>query len=327
MSIPPGPPPSLNIRGAVDLSALKRPAAGPPGSAGTGPAGSGGAPGGASAVVVDVTEQTFGEIVQQSTTVPVVLDLWASWCEPCKQLTPVLEALAVEYAGRFLLAKVDVDAEQQIAAALQVQSLPTVMAVVAGRPLMLFQGAYPEAQVRQVLDELLNVAAQQGVTGRIEVVDAADDADTDTTEPAEPVEEPLPPLHAEAFDAIDRGDMDAAADAYRRALAENPADAMATAGLAQVGLYRRTEGADPEAARQTAAADPSDVDAALLVADLDLLGGHVEDAFGRLVDTVRLTAGAERETVRVRLVELFDVVGGDDARVAAARRALASALF
>ncbi|NLT53973.1 MAG: tetratricopeptide repeat protein, partial [Actinomycetales bacterium] len=160
------------------------------------------------------------------------------------------------------------------------------------------------------------------VTGRLDV------AVTDTAEVAEePVEEPLPPLLQKAYDAIDAGDLDGAVGAYEQALRENPADEEARLGLAQVQLLRRTRDADPTAARAAAAAAPSDVDAQLLVADLDVLGGHVEDAFSRLVDMVRVTSGEDRNRVRVHLVELFDVVGADDPRVAKARVALANALF
>ena len=315
-STPPGGP-RVDLRGAVDLSSLAR---GPQQQAGTAPGGTGGATG-PGTYVVDVTEETFAEtVVQQSMTVPVVVDLWAEWCGPCKQLSPVLEKLAGEYEGRLLLAKVDVDANQQIAAAFQVQSIPSVVAVVKGQPVPLFQGAVPEQQVRQVFDELLRVAEANGVNGRVS-------APSQPADDAEPEEQPLPPLHQEAYDAIERGDLDAAAQAYQRALVETPGDEMARAGLAQVELLRRTRGADLARAREDAAADPSDVDAALLCADLDVLGGHVEDGFARLVDLVRTTSGEERERVRSRLVELFEVVGTDDPRVLAARRALASALF
>jgi putative thioredoxin len=325
MSQQPTPPgPRLDLRGAVDLSGLAQRTQ--PGPAGAGNAGAPGATAAgpatpATGVVIDVTEETFADaVVQQSMTVPVVVDLWATWCGPCKQLSPVLEKLAVEFEGRILLAKVDVDANPQISAAFQVQSIPTVVAVLKGQPVPLFQGAVPEAQVRQVFEELLRVAEANGITGRLQV-------SPDAEPPAEPAEPELPPLHQEAYDAIERDDLDAAADAYRQALAESPADDLARAGLAQVELLRRTRGADLVQARAAAAANPTDVTAGLLAADLDVLGGHVEDGFGRLVDLVRVTAGEEREQVRAHLVELFEIVGLDDPRVLAARRALANALF
>ncbi len=325
MSQPTGPSRSqLSLRGAVDLAAVAARAERREQAANGAALGAGGA-GPSSGVVIDVTEEQFqAEVVERSLDVPVVIDLWAQWCEPCKQLSPVLERLAREYAGRFLLAKVDIDANPRLGQVFQAQSIPMVVAVVKGQPVPLFQGALPEAQVRAYLDELLRVAEANGVTGRVplgpddEAVAGAADA------PAEP---PLPPLHQEAFEAIERGDLDAAAGAYQQALAQAPADADARAGLAQVNLLRRTEGADLVAARAAAADRPTDPAAQLLAADLELLGGHVEDAFTRLVDTVRVTAGDEREQVRSHLVELFEVVGLDDPRVAVARRALSAALF
>jgi putative thioredoxin len=270
--------------------------------------------------VVDVTEAEFQQVVvEQSMTVPVVIDLWATWCQPCKQLSPVLERLAEEYGGRFLLAKVDVDANPRLGQVFQAQSIPMVVAVVKGQPVPLFQGALPEQQVRAYLDELLRVAAANGVTGTLS---AAPSAEGD--EQAEPE---LPPLHQEAYDAIERDDLPAAAAAYQQALFENPADELAKAGLAQVNLLLRTQGADPQEARTAAAAAPSDPQAQILVADLDILGGHVEDAFARLVDAVRVTSGEDRDKVRSHLLELFEVVGTTDPRVVTARRALTNALF
>lgn len=305
--------PNFNRPGAIDLSSLgaRR------------PAGAAGANGSGGDFVIDVTDQTFqAEVLDRSASVPVVIDFWADWCGPCKQLSPVLERLADEYEGRFVLAKIDVDANQGIAASAQVQSIPTVIAVLRGQAVPLFQGALPEAQVRRFIDELLKVAETNGVTGRADPINGnGGDADSAGEEAASD------PRFEAAYEAINSGDFDAAAAAYRAVLAESPADAEAKAGLAQVELMRRTTGVDPAAARASAAQNPTDVDAQLLVADLDLAQGDVDEAFNRLVETVRKVAGDDRDRVRTRLIELFEITGVDDPRVVKARAALASALF
>ena len=310
MSQPPGP--SIPMRGAVDLAAVAAQAKRrqqPPGAPSAG------------GVVIDVTEADFQRVViEQSMSVPVVIDLWAEWCQPCKQLSPVLERLAHEYSGKFLLAKVDIDANPRLGQAFQAQSIPMLVAVVKGQPVPLAQGAVPEEQLRALLEELLKVAATNGVTGVLNLTGAATEAEPD-------VEPPLPPLHQEAFEAIERDDLPAAVSAYEQALAQNPADELAIGGLAQVRLLLRTDGVDPATAREAAAAAPTDLAAQLLVADLDVLGGQVEEAFTRLVEAVRMSAGDERNTVRLHLVDLFTVVGADDERVGKARRALTAALF
>jgi putative thioredoxin len=308
----------MSLRGAVDLAAVAAQSQRRQRTAANG--GSAAAGGPASGVVVDVTEADFQQVVvEQSMTVPVIIDLWATWCQPCKQLSPVLERLAEEYAGRFLLAKVDVDANPRLGQVFQAQSIPMVVAVVKGQPVPLFQGALPEQQVRAYVDELLRVAEANGVTGTLSATPAGPD-----DEEAEPQ---LPPLHQEAYEAIERDDLAAAAAAYQQAILQDPNDELAKAGMAQVSLLLRTQGADPEQARAAAADAPADPKAQILVADLDLLGGHVEDAFARLVDTVRVTSGDERDQVRAHLVELFEVVGATDPRVVTARRALTSALY
>jgi putative thioredoxin len=310
--------PSFSTYGAVDLGALaQRGAARPAPSAGA-------AAGATGPYVVHVTEATFqAEVLERSLSVPVVVDFWAEWCGPCKQLSPALERLAAEYAGRFVLAKVDVDANEQLSAAAQIQSIPTVLGVIKGQAVPLFQGALPEAQVRQYVDQLLQVAAANGVAGVAEPA-AGRTGSAETPEATEPTHDPR---YDTAYDAIERGDLDAAAAAYEALLAETPADEEARLGLAQVDLMRRTEGLDESAARASADSSPDDVDAALLVADLDVLAGRPEDAFARVVELVRRTSGDDRDRARSRLLELFGVVGQDDPRVAKARVALASALF
>ncbi|MFD6699013.1 MULTISPECIES: tetratricopeptide repeat protein [unclassified Microbacterium] len=306
------------LRGAVDLSSLRnRPAAPAPGAPEQGPANDTAVP-----LIVDVTDATFGQVLELSQSVPVVVDLWAEWCGPCKQLSPVLEKVVTELAGRVVLAKVDVDANPQLAQGFRAQSIPMVVALVAGQPVPLFTGAVPEEQVREVFAQLLQLAAQHGVTGTIPVGEpAADD------ESAEPVEQPLAPLHQAAFDAIERGDFAAAIEAYEQALAENPRDEDARSGLGQVRLLFRTQDLDLNEARAAAAAAPTDIAAQFAVADLDVAGGHVADAFDRLLDLFSVVPSDEKGLVRERLVELFGLVGDADARVAAARRRLATLLF
>ncbi len=312
MSQPSQSRPRLDVRGAVDLSALNRPATPPPGTPGGLPK-----PG---PYVIDVDEASFTDVVRRSTQYPVVVVLWATWSEVSTGVVAQLAAMSDEDAGRWLLARVDAEANPQVAQAFGAQSVPAVVALLAGQPVPLFQGAPAQAQVRQVLDQVLAAAQANGLTALVPAAEAPD-------EPDEPDEPPMPPLHQAAYDALVQGDTAAARASYEQALKENPRDAMARAGLAQVGLLERTTSLDVAAVRAAASADPADVDAQLAVADVDLLDGHVEDAFDRLVDLVRATRGDDRERVRLRLVDLFEVVGGDDPRVVAARRALANALY
>ncbi|AWT45551.1 MULTISPECIES: tetratricopeptide repeat protein [Streptomyces] len=276
-------------------------------------------------LVLDVDEAGFErDVLQRSAEVPVVIDFWAEWCQPCKQLSPVLERLAVEYNGRFLLAKIDADANQMLMQQFGIQGIPAVFAVVAGQALPLFQGAAPEAQIRQTLDQLIQVAEQRfGLTGLTVDPEAEPGGAAAPAAPVGPYED----LLNAAAQALDAGDLGGAVQAYKNVLADDPAHPEAKLGLAQAELLQRVQGLDPQRVRKEAAEQPADVRAQIAAADLDLVGGHVEDAFGRLIDTVQRTAGDDRDAVRLRLLELFEVVGADDPRVTAARRALARALF
>ncbi|WP_424891231.1 tetratricopeptide repeat protein [Streptomyces sp. XH2] len=320
-------PRNMSMSGVVDLAAVK--AAGEAKQkaeqARAEAARRGAPPAAAGRLVFDVDEAGFeAQVLQRSAEVPVVIDFWADWCEPCKQLGPLLERLAAEYAGRFVLAKVDVEANQMLFQQFGVQSIPAVFAVVAGQALPLFQGAAPEAQIRQVLDQLVQVAEERfGIIGAPVSAGAAEEGAPEPEQPAGPYDGVLSLAH----EALDKGDLGGAVQAYKNVLAEDPAHPEAKLGLAQAELLQRVQGVDPQAVRKAAADAPGDVRAQIAAADLDLVGGHVEDAFGRLIDTVRRTAGEDRNAARVRLLELFEVIGAEDPRVSAARTALSRALF
>lgn len=314
-------PPPTNLRGAVDLSSLvNRPAEGAPAAAAQ--------PGAAALTLPSLyfegTDANFNDFIDLSTRVPVVVDLGTERSQQWKEFSPVLERLVGGFGGRLVLVRIDVDANPQLTQAFQATAVPTVAALVAGRPVQLFSGAVPEPQLKDVLEQLLQLAAQNGVTDTVTV-------DGPAAEPgaaAEPAPEPpLPPLHAEAYEAIDRGDYEGAIRAYRTAIAQDPRDAMAVAGLAQVSLLARLSGHSADELRSAAAEAPKDAAAQLGVADLDISGGHVEDAFDRLLSVFPSLDAAGKEEVRSRLLDYFEIVGVDDPRVAKARARLASLLY
>lgn len=301
----------FSLHGAIDLGAQRAAAQRQQQRAGGGASGD-------SPHVIDVTDATFNtEVVERSRTVPVLVDFWADWCQPCKQLGPILEKLAREADGRWVLAKVDIDANpalgQQLAR-MGVQGIPFVAAVVAGQMLPVLNGAAPEPQVRQVLDQLFEALRQQGVMPEGDEAEAAQPPAAD-------------PLEVEAEAALQRGDLDAAATAFGRILETRPNDPFAKSGQALVELQRRTQEYDPATVRKDAGDRPDDAAVQAKVADLELVEGRVDEAFDRLIETVRRTSGDERETARKHLLSLFDVLPPDDPRVARARRKLASALF
>lgn len=327
-------PRNMSMSGVVDLAALKaageaRAKAEQARAQRQDPA-SAGAPAASSPLVIEVTEATFeSDVLQRSAEVPVVISFWADQAEQSKQLNAVLERLTADYRGRFVLATAEVYANQALFQQFGVQGVPAVFAVLAGQAMPLFQGTAPEDQITEVLDQLIEVAEQRfGIVGP--EVDTSGVLAEGRAPAAEQPPRPATPQElalSAAHDALDAGDLGGAIQAYRNVLSDEPANAEAKLGLAQAELLRRVQDADQQAVRAAAAGSPADVPAQLAAADLDLVGGHVEDAFSRLVDTVRRTAGDDRDAVRVRLLELFEVIGPDDPRVVAARTALARVLF
>ena len=295
--------------GAVDLSGLQTSAA---------PAAGGGGVSGAYTVQID--EQNFSSVLESSMNAPVLLAFYSGSRSPeSVRLADDLQVLSNEFEGRFLLGRVDVDANPQIAQAVQVPSVPYVFLVAQGRPMPLLQAAAPIDDLRTAITQVLQQLTTSGFAGRHQPRSGEVDAETG--------EETLDPRYAPAQDALARGDIDAAVAEYQKLVDANPADTEAAAGLAMAQVLQRTAGVDLNAARAAAAANPDDIDAQTLVADLDLLGGHVDDAFNRLIDVVRRTSEDDRDRARTHLINLFGAVGNADPRVQRARRDLASALF
>ena len=305
--------------GAIDLSGLKRPAQSKP-SGGGAPAG--GADG--SSYSVTVTEQNFQQIVESSMTAPVVLVFHSSSQSPeSGQYAEDVAAVAEGYEGRFLVGVVDVDAAPGIAQALQITQVPLLLVLLDGRPVTQpLPGAMRPDELNTLFNQLGQQLTAQGVTGRHQPRGAAPAEEGAVGDEAE-----ADPRYAAAQAALEADDIDGAVAEYQKLVDANPADAEAAAGLAMAKVLQRTRGVDLNAAREAAAAHPDDLAAQTLVADLDLLGGHVDDAFARLVDLVRRSEGEDRDRAREHLLGLFAAVGNDDARVLAGRQKLASALF
>lgn len=330
------------LRGAVDLSGLgarggaPRPGQAPSGAAPSGDAGagmpSGGVPGRTGALV-HASDATFESVVNASLTTPLVLVLWTPQVPESLQHLRDLAGAARAKDGRFQVVGIDLADNPGIMQALtpilqqtfgQVSALPVVMGLLGGQPMPFYLGVQDMAQVDQLLEKFLEASVANAVTGRVDVSADADGAG-DEADGGE--EQELPPLHQAAYDAIERGDWAAAATAYEQALAQDPADELAKLGLGQVRLLERTSRLDLAAVRQAAADRPDDVQAQIDAADVDAVGGHVEDAFLRLIDLVRRTSGDDRDAARTHLIGLFDVIGAHDPRVQKARTSLMSALF
>lgn len=292
-----------NLRGAVDLSSLVRPPAPPAGAVAA--ATQGGA-------IREVSDASFTQVLDLSSVVPVVVEFYGQGIDPA--LAPIVRT----YGGRLALATVDATANPQLVQAFQVQQVPTVAAVIAGRPMQLFAGVLTEPELRDVFEQLLQVAAQQDVTGTVEV------GEEPSGEPAAPVEEALPPHHQEAYDAISAGDFATAIKEYETAIAQNPRDQLAVAGLAQVSLLLRLESIDGDAVRSAPA---NDLESQLSAADLNVGAGELDEAFAGLLGIFQSLDQPNKNRVRARLLEYFEIVGSDDPRVIAARRQLTNLLF
>ncbi len=256
----------------------------------------------------NVTKENLAtDFVELSMTKPVVLLCWTTRAPHSLDTLAILDKLSKEDEGKWELGSVDVDSAPEVAGALQARTVPYAVALIGGQPIPLFEEAMTESDIKSVIAKLLTIAAEQGV--------------------GEAPEEKLEPEEAEALAALEAGDLLAAEDAYKRFLARKPQDPYAKLGLAHTQLQLRIVGVDLAAAIADAQTHPTDIDRALLAADVEVATGSVEPAFIRLLALVKSTSGEERTRVKDRLLELFSLVDPADPRVIKARAELANALF
>ena len=281
-----------NFAQAVDLSSLGKPKSVP-----TGPT-----PG-----IAITAENLTTEFLPLSKTRAIILFCWSARSAESVEMLTVMGQLEASYKGSWSLGHVDIDAQPQVAKALQTQKIPYAVALINEQIVPLFEQPYPEAQIRLVLDKVLALAAEQGVG----------DAPVEIIEPEE----------EEAVTALEAGDFATAEVAYKKLLARKPADSFAKLGLAQTQLLIRTDGLVLDAVIKEATNNPQDLSLQLRAADMEIVNGGVEAAFTRLLDVVKGSTGDERNKAKEHLLSLFALVDPADPRLTAARSALANALF
>ena len=305
---PAQPSPALTaaMAGAVDLAAVKaRSEAAARAAEAPAPA--------VGEYVLTITEANFqAEVIDRSFQVPVLLVVSSSRAASAAPLVASLEAMATQGNGTFVLGKIDADTDMRVAQALQVQAVPAVFAVIGGQLVPGFEGVLPDDQLREFVGAVLQAAAQAGLKGPGMPADG----------PAAP-QMPEDPRFDAAEEALAEGEFELARQRFQAILDEEPGNAAASLALRQVALLSRLE------ASGTPAGEPAadDVAGQLAAADASFAANDVDAALRRLLGLLSRTSGDDRDSVRERLIEYFELLGPDDPRVAPARREMTRALF
>ncbi|NEG70329.1 tetratricopeptide repeat protein [Bifidobacterium choloepi] len=317
--------PGISMAGAVDLEALKHKVEAEPGEAGGAPAAGG--------YVVDVTEASFQSMVQNSATFPILLLLWVKSDDRLFPMAKALGDAVDKLNGQIQLARIDIAENPTIAQTFQVAGAPALFGLIGGRPMPILAGLPSPDEltqiVEQVIPQLVAVAAQAGVTGTAPYMEASNDssASGDGADSAAAGLDIVPPAHEEAHNLALQGDYAGAAAAYEQVLESDPSDQLAARERAKALLLARSATANVRDVRTAAADNPNDVEAQLAVADVDMIGGQIQDAFDRLLDFLAAGHKADIEPVRQRLLEYFLIPDDGDPRVARARRRLATLMY
>lgn len=332
----------FSLAGAVDLEGVKRrveaqakqaaraSAAGDQGAQSSAPKAGG--------YVIDVNEQSFQAMVQTSVSFPIILLLWQSHDEASFNLASQLADAVTALDGRMQLARIDADESPSIAQALRAQQLPAIYGLIGGRPMPISQGLPSDDELQQIcstiMPQLVQVAERSGVAGTAPFVEPANDVQSDASgddagdgDSSSSSAGQVPPAHEQAHALAMQGDYAAAAAEYAKVLEADPHDVLAARERAKALLLARNANADVAAVRKAAGDNPDDVEAQLAVADVDMIDGHIDDAFGRLLDFLAGGHRADAESIRARMLEYFAMLPADDPRLARARRRLAILLY